>query len=439
MLDDNIPQPWRARSTLVLTLSLVAAGLGNLQRLPYLMGEHGGGAFFVSYLIALCVLSVPVLIAEVAVGSLGRGSPGLAMHWAASVGNVDSRWRHLGVAQALLGLIFAAVAILTGVWSVHSVMALYSGELASASAIDVAADFLFFVDDRPAQFTQSLTLLAAAGGVSALGIRFGMGFLAWVCLPAVAITLLGVLDFTFVYTDLRPVQDFLFSYQTDGWQMSFFWQALSAAGVTLGAGLGIGMALGAQSPTGLPWGRSVLAVAVIDTSFLVVTAVIVSALLFETNVAPVEGLAGLFIGLPYAFANLPLGETYGALFFAATALLAWGAAVVLLEPTVLLLANEWQMGRVSGAVLGATLVVLIIAALLFGGSLPLLSVGTWSTQWLLPCSVLVTAGFVGWLMPRPVLRGELYREPRWLFRLWWFVLRWLVPPASLIWLLQAVG
>ena len=111
MLDDNIPQPWRARSTLVLTLSLVAAGLGNLQRFPYLMGEHGGGAFFVSYLIALCVLSVPVLIAEVAIGSLGRGSPGLALHWAASVGNLDSRWRHLAVAQALLGLVLSLIHI----------------------------------------------------------------------------------------------------------------------------------------------------------------------------------------------------------------------------------------------------------------------------------------------------------------------------------------
>jgi NSS family neurotransmitter:Na+ symporter len=265
-----------------------------------------------------------------------------------------------------------------------------------------------------------------------------MGFLAWACLPAVAITLLGVLDFTFVYTDMRPVQDFLFSYRTDDWHMSAFWQALGAAGVTLGAGLGIGMALGAQSPTGLPWGRSVLAVAVIDTSFLVVSAVIVSALLFESNVSPVEGLAGLFVGLPYAFANLPLGETYGALFFAATALLAWGAAAVLLEPTVLLFANEWQLGRVSGAVLGATLVVLIVAALLFGGTLPVLRVGTWSVQWLLPCSVFVTAWFVGWLMPRPVLRGELYREPVWFFRLWCFVLRWLAPPASLFWLLRAV-
>jgi NSS family neurotransmitter:Na+ symporter len=417
---------------------MVAAGLGNLQRFPYLMGEHGGGAFFVMYLVALCVLSVPVLIAEVAIGSLGRGSPGLALHWAASVGNLDSRWRFLGVAQALLGLIFAAVAILIAVWCLHCVSALYSGQLASASAIDVAADFLAFIDDRPAQFTRTLLLLVVAGSVSALGIRFGMGFLAWACLPAVAITLLGVLDFTFVYTNMRPVQDFLFSYQTDDWQMGAFWKALGAAGVTLGAGLGIGMAFGAQSPRGLPWGRSVLAVAVIDASFLVVTAVIVSALLFESNVSPVEGLAGLFIGLPYAFANLPLGETYGALFFAATALLAWGAAAVLLEPAVLLLANEWQLGRVSGAVLGATLVVLIVAALLFGGTLPLLRVGTWSMQWLLPCSVFVTAWFVGWLMPRPVLRGELYREPNWLFRLWWFVLRWLAPPASLFWLLRAV-
>ena len=417
---------------------MVAAGLGNLQRFPYLMGEHGGGAFFVMYLVALCVLSVPVLIAEVAIGSLGRGSPGLALHWAASVGNLDSRWRFLGVAQALLGLVFAAVAILTAVWCLHCVSALYSGQLASASAIDVAADFLAFVDDRPTQFTRTLLLLVAAGGVSALGIRFGMGFLAWACLPAVAITLLGVLDFTFVYTDMRPVQDFLFSYRADDWQMGAFGQALGAAGVTLGAGLGIGMAFGAQSPTGLPWGRSVLAVAVIDTSFLVMTAVIVSALLFESNVSPVEGLAGLFIGLPYAFANLPLGETYGALFFAATALLAWSAAAVLLEPAVLLLANEWQLGRVSGAVLGATLVVLIVAALLFGGTLPLLRVGTWSMQWLLPCSVFVTAWFVGWLMPRPVLRGELYREPIWFFRLWCFVLRWLAPPASLFWLLRAV-
>ena len=80
-----------------------------------------------------------MLIAEVVIGSLGRGSPGLALHWAASAASVDSRWRFLGVAQAVLSLILATVAALSAVWCWHWAGALYSGALASASANDVAA------------------------------------------------------------------------------------------------------------------------------------------------------------------------------------------------------------------------------------------------------------------------------------------------------------
>lgn len=435
MLDDNIPQPWRARTTLVLTLTLVAVGLGNLQRMPFLMGEHGGAAFFLSYVVALLLLSAPVLIAEVAIGSLGRGSPGLALHWAASAASVDSRWRFLGVAQAVLSLILASVAALSAVWCWHWAAALYSGALASASANDVAAVFMVFVNDRPAQFMLVLAALGAAGALSALGIRAGMGLLAWGCLPVVAVTLFGVLDFVFVHTDLRPAQDFLFARQSSEWSLNAFWQALGAAGITLGAGVGVGMALGAQAPPGLPWARSVLAVAVLDSTFMVITAVILSALLFESNVAPTEGLAAVFVGLPYAFANLPLGETYGALLFAALALVSWSASVVLLEPVVMLIGSEWGLGRVSGAVLTATLALVIAAVSLFTTEVSLLQLGGLAAQWLLPVSVLLLSIFVGWLMPRPVLRGELYREPLWLFRCWWWALRWLVPPASVLWFL----
>ena len=67
VLDRNVPQPWAARTTLVLTLTLVAIALGNLQRMPFLLGEHGGAVFFLLYLLALCALSVPLLIAEVVV------------------------------------------------------------------------------------------------------------------------------------------------------------------------------------------------------------------------------------------------------------------------------------------------------------------------------------------------------------------------------------
>ena len=437
MLDDNIPQPWRARTTLVLTLTLVAIGLGNLQRMPYLIGEYGGAPFFLTYVVALCVLSVPVMIAEVTLGSLGRGSPGLALHWAASAANVDSRWRILGIWQAMLAVVLAAVAAMTAVWCLHWAGSLYSGELASASAIEVADAFAHYVDDRPGRLMLLLLVLAAAGSLSCLGIRFGMGFLAWACLPAVAITLFGVLDFVFVYGDLRPVEEFLFAKQPSRWSTDGLYQAVGAAMVTLGTGMGLGMALGAQSPPDLPWGRSVLAVAVLDSAFVLITAVIVSTLIFNANIALAPGLAAVFIGLPYAFVNLPLGEVYGALFFGALGIISWSAAALLLEPAVMLLANVRGLGRVSGAVLAATLASVVAAVTLFADETAFIAVGGFIARWAMPASVLLTAVFTGWLLPRPVLRGELYREPYWLFRLWWWLLRWCVPPICFVWLIAA--
>ena len=99
---------------------------------------------------------------------------------------------------------------------------------------------------------------------------------------------------------------------------------------------------------------------------------IASSLLLNSNVAPAQGLAVVFVGLPYAFANLPLGEVYGALFFGALALISWSAASLLLEPAVLLIGNEWGLGRVSGAILAATLASVVASVTLFVGATPVI-------------------------------------------------------------------
>ena len=436
MLDSNVPQPWRARTTLVLTLSLLAIGLGNLQRMPYLIGEHGGGVFFLSYVLALLLLSVPVLIGEVVIGSLGRGSPGLAMHWAASAANADTRWRYLTFFHTAMTILLSAVAIMTAVWCAYWAAVIYSGELGSASVRDVSTGLVSMLGNGPAQFVRALLATGLAVLISAIGVRAGMGLLAWFVLPCVAVALLGVLDFVFVYTDLRPVADFLFTVEPNLWRSHTIWEALTSAGITLGAGLGVGIALGTQAPQSLPWARSILAAAVLDSAFMVVVAVIVCAMLFEVNVAPVEGLAALFVATPYAFANLPLGEAYGALFFMAMAVTAWSTAVILMEPSVQLIGQDLGLGRMSGAVLAGTAIALIIALMLFTTETALVSVVSFLVEGMLPLSFLATSLFIGWWMPRPVLRGELYREPLWLFRLWWFAIRWLVPPISAAWSLQ---
>ncbi len=65
---------WATHSAFLLAAIGAAVGIGNLWRFPYIMGENGGGAFFIPYLVALFTFGIPLLMAEF---QMGRGS-GLA-------------------------------------------------------------------------------------------------------------------------------------------------------------------------------------------------------------------------------------------------------------------------------------------------------------------------------------------------------------------------
>jgi neurotransmitter:Na+ symporter, NSS family len=45
-----------------------AVGIGNIWRFPYIVGENGGGAFFLTYLIVLFTFGVSFMMLEFVVG-----------------------------------------------------------------------------------------------------------------------------------------------------------------------------------------------------------------------------------------------------------------------------------------------------------------------------------------------------------------------------------
>jgi len=201
----------------------------------------------------------------------------------------------------------------------------------------------------------------------------------------------------------------------------------------LGAGLGVGLCFGARTPKRLTLLRSVVAAAVLDTVFALGLSVVILPLLFATNTAPTEGLSLVFVAIPYAFGNLTDGEIYGALFFGFAALSGGAAILALMEPAVMILRRDVGLSRFVAAPCVAVCVLALTAVVHWapGAFTTLLGL---LTDHLIVLALLLIAIFVGWMMPRPVVRGELYREPRWLFATWWVLLRLLVPGVLLIWL-----
>jgi len=430
VLDDHVPKIWQGQTTLVFALASAAMGLGNILRLPYLMGEHGGAPFFLAYVLTLLVAVVPILSAEVMLGSHGRGSPVGALRWASDQSGRSFLWSWLGWVQVALGLLVAVELLDVTLWLFDRAQVLHSGVLASASAQEVVDQFIASHREMPRTLWFGFILLILTA-LASLGPQYAMAIIGWLALPAAFLAMVGLVDFSLERGDLQSAWEYLFARHFHQLDVETVMAGCLSALYTLGAGLGIGLCFGARTPRQLPLLRAVCAAALIDTLFALLAAVIVVPLLFATNTAVIEGMALVFVATPYAFANLSQGEFYGSVYFVTLGVVSIAALIALVEPAIMVLRRDFMWSRsIAAAVVGGTL--WCITVLRDGWLDRGLLLASRSLDLAIVLSMLAVCVFVAWAMPRPLVRGELYREPRWLFLIWWGLLRYWVPVFALM-------
>ena len=423
-LDNNVQKPWRGQTTLILALLAVALGMGNVLRLPYIIGEQGGGAFLIVYCAVLAVVVGPLLIAELTLGSLGRASPMGSIQWVASLASRDTRWRWIGALQAVLAFLVATLLLVPIVIGVEAGYAIYQGEWGAASAGEIVAALS---EVETADHLRILALVIAIIVFTALpGPQVVLAVVGWLLVPVILGMLYVALGFAFDVGDLSAANEWLFKYRPEQLSQQGALTAALAALSTLGAGVGVGLVFGSRSPQGLPLIRSVVAVGILDTAIMLVTAIVIVAVTAAVDVEMTQGLALLVVSLPYAFVNLPTGELYGMLIMASILLSSLAALIALIEPMVAILARELEVPRLLA--MGAIAIGLYVTA-----SLALTEAGLrqtidgWLVPILIPFVLGITAFFTAWRVPRPILRGEKYREPFSLFYGWFLLLRWFAP------------
>jgi NSS family neurotransmitter:Na+ symporter len=439
---------WRSRTTFVLALSASAVGLGSLWRFSYLAGEHGGAPFVICYVLSLFLLAVPIMVAEVVVGSHGRGSPVAAIRWASDRSLLSRQWMLLGVLACITGLLILGYYIVIAGWGLAYARDMQAGVFAAASAEIVGARFESFLADAGRQvYWQSLFLLLAMGFVC-LGVRRGLGLLVWLAVPTL-VAMLGVLvKFGFDNGDMEATQDFLFSVKWMDFSPHSALVALGHAFYTLGVGVGTGISYGAYAPQRIPIGRSVMAVAVFDTMIALLAGLAIFPIVFANNMEPAAGPGLMFVSLPYAFGNIMQGELFGTLFFLLVALVALGSTVAIMEPIVGVLMQQARLRRFTATVVvGAAVWLLGLAVTLsfghpqgldwFGNRDLFEFLDSITADILLPLVSLLTAVFVGWRLRPEILRRELYRESDLFFSLWRLRLGYIAPLAIALIMLAA--
>ncbi|BBI49636.1 hypothetical protein HORIV_20570 [Vreelandella olivaria] len=132
---------WLGRWGFMLAATGSAVGLGNIWKFPLYDGEYGGGAFVLVYLLCILAVGVPVMMAEIAFGRRGRGSPIDAVRRVVNESGRSSAWSLFGWMSMLCGFMILSFYVVVAGWSFSYLWKMLTGGLSGGTVEELAAVF----------------------------------------------------------------------------------------------------------------------------------------------------------------------------------------------------------------------------------------------------------------------------------------------------------
>ena len=416
---------WQSTTGFLLAAIGFSVGLGNIWRFPYVVGESGGGSFVIVYLLCALTIGLPLVLAELALGRRGRGSPPVALAAVANAGRLSLRWRSLGWLQLLAAALVLAVYLVVTGWVLAY---LYQAVLAGFEAQDAAqaaARFGTIQTESRSMAVWTLVALLLTAGVLLAGVVDGIERLARWLVPIFVALLLGLAGFNALEFGLGETFGYLFSFEAPMLSGEQLLAAVGQSFFSLGISLAGLMVFGAHLDSEVSLARSAVIIVLAETAIALLAGLVIFPWVFALDGDPASGPGLVFETLTVGFAQLPQGRVLGVAFFLLLSLASLTTLLGLFEPLVAWIEDTMETERPSA-------VLLTFMTLWGASSLVIASYGVWAEvrllgeslrSWLdrLPIEVLLPLGglllavFAGWFWPADAAARELKMGSRWAF------------------------
>ena len=429
----SIHGTWSSRWTFILAATGSAVGLGNIWKFPYMAGDNGGGAFVLIYLACIFIIGIPIMLGEIMIGRRGRSSPANTMSFLAKEAGSSQAWTLLGATGALAGLLILSFYSVAAGWA----MAYVFGGFQETSAQAVNSEFNKFLANPAALLFWHSLFIVTTVVIVARGILKGLE--AWIntLMPALFIIIIVLCIYAMQTGAFIEGLTYLFKPDFSKINSDVLLAALGQAFFTLSLGMGAIMAYGAYMPADQNIGRTAITVAALDTGVALLAGIAIFPIVFANGLEPSEGPGLVFVTLPIAFANMPLGVLFGTLFFILLSIAALSSSISLIEPGVAWLVESLKTKRSYAAIaLGAFAWTLgVFSALSFNlmSEFKIFGMNFFdftdflTNQIMLPLGGIFIAIFVGWVMKKQDVLDELQIEEGMVFKIWFFIIRFVAP------------
>jgi len=237
--------------------------------------------------------------------------------------------------------------------------------------------------------------------------------------------------------------DFMFGLKWDALSVDGLLVALGHAAFTLSIGMGAIMAYGAYVPSSVSITRTVITIAALDTVVALIAGLAIFSIVFANGLEPGSGPGLMFITVPLAFGQMPLGALFGGVFFILVSFAAITSAISLTEPAIAFLVEEYNAVRSRVAIsLGAACWLLGLASVfsfniwsdvyVVGEKTVFDSIDYLTANIMLPLGALFIALFAGYVLPKATVMSQLGITSKFAVAIWTTSTRVLAPLGVLI-------
>lgn len=434
--------------TFIMAMAGSAIGLGNIWRFPFMVGEHGGGAFIIAYLLCSLFIAIPCFVCESLIGRRGQSDVCGAFDRLAP----GSKWRAMGVVSVISAFIIISYYSVVGGWSLDFLIRSITGRLAQGRPDEAVGIF----GKMSSSVLEPLAMYAGFLGATAFivigGIKKGIERFTKITTPLLFVLMVVMVAYSVSLPGAGAGVRYLLNpdfsrLDAEGWAC-----ALGQAFFSMSLGIGTVLVYSSFMRRRDSLLKGGFWTSAFDSMFALIAGFAIMPAVFAAGIEPGAGPSLVYETLPFIFAELGvdapvLSYVITIVFFLAILVAALTSSISMMEVCVEDMVSRYKCSRKAGAL------IIVVPALALG-SLCVLSFGPMSDLQLFGktvfeicdyvCSnILMTIGalafavFVGWKMKKSDVReeftnnGSLTFSSR-VFNALYFLIRWIIPPVIML-------
>ena len=418
-----------------------AIGLGNIYRFPCEVGENGGAAFLLFYLIVVIFLGLPVMLSEMVIGRRSQSNSVGAFKKLAP----KTKWHLVGYMGVLCGfLIFAFYSTVAG-WTLEYIVKAVTNSFQGKDLTTIEQEFTAFHDMGWRNVLWQAVFIFLTGFVVFRGVQNGIEKYSKILMPVLLVILiiLGIRSMTL--PGGKEGLAFLFKPDFSKITGKVLISALGQGFFSLSLGMGVLITYGSYVKKDDNLTTTAFSVVLADTAIAILAGLVIFPAAFSFGVKPEAGMGLVFNTLPMLFNQMAGGYWFCLIFFVLLAIAALTSTISLLEVLVAYLSEEMHLKRNLATIVACagTMLLGVFASLSLMSNTPFAIGGRpvfdlmdyISSNILLPVGGVLIVIFVGWKLGKQKFFEEVTNEgtiKASLKKIIFFIIRYLAPVAIAI-------